>query len=332
MINNPLVSIIIPTFNRGIIVKKTLQSVLNQTYTNWECLIIDDGSNLEEFNEIHSFSKKDNRFRLLQRPDCKLKGANACRNYGIEHSIGEFIIFFDSDDLMALTCLENRVNTFKNYKEYDYLVFSMGHFIEESNCYLDKDRKSINLSNKKTIEEFLFSKKLPWNVCRPIFKSEFIKYKIWFNENMQNFQDDEFNVRVLVNLKPKYKSIDITDSYYRIEDSNINKYNNSKGKQNILNSFYEYLKTIFEVLETEQILIKRNLILGKIFSTLTLNISKKTKLKFVFMTIKLLDEKVVLSFKEFLYLYFVIFLNKFYFNKKGYYKITQYFKNELINE
>lgn len=329
---NPLVSIIIPTFNRYLIVRETLRSILNQTYLNWECLIVDDGSSKNDFVEILKFSKKDDRFILLQRPNSRLKGANACRNYGIEHTRGDFIIFFDSDDLMGITCLENRVNTFKNYKEYDFLVFSMGHFIEESNCYLDKNRKSINLSNKKTIEEFLFSSVLPWQVSRPIFKSELIKNKICFNENMHNFQDDEFNVRVLANLKLKYKSIDITDSYYRMELSNIKKYDNLIGKQNILNSYYEYTKTMFSILDSVQILNNRNSILVRLFLTFRSNISKGTKLKNVRKALNLINKKIKLSFKEFFYFYFLILLNKFFHNKKGYYRTTQYIKNKIVNE
>ena len=308
-----------------------MNSILNQTFTNWECIIVDDGSEEIDFLEIENFSKKDHRFKFYKRPSNELKGANACRNYGVKKSKGEFLFFFDSDDLMDVRCLENRINSFRKYSEFDFLVFSMGHFIKETDCYLDKNRKSVNLTNKKTIEEFVFSEKLPWNVCRPIFKRNLIKNKIWFNEKMQNFQDDEFNIRVLANLNPKYKSIDITDSYYRMEESNINKYLSLKGRQNILDSFYEYSKTIFDALEMNQINNFRNKLLLRFFSVLRANISNKTDLKDVYKTIFLFKERLKLTYKEILMLKLVIFFNKYYFNKKGYFKITQYFKSVLIN-
>lgn len=326
--NFQLVSIIVPTFNRASLVKYTLQSILDQTYKNWECIIIDDGSSEGDFLKIADFSEKDSRFILLQRPNNKKKGANSCRNYGIEQSKGAFIIFFDSDDLMRIDCLENRVNAFEKYNKCDFLVFSMGHFIQESNCYVDDSRRFINLTNKKTIEEFVFNK-LPWNVCRPIFKSKLIKNKIWFNENMQNFQDDEFNVRVLANLNPKYESIDITDSYYRMELSNIKKYESAVGRQNVLNSYYEYSKTIFSIINSNQIIDNRNKLLLRFFSVLRHNISKETKLKSVYKTLNLINKNNKFSVRELWVFYLLIFFNKFYYNKKGYYKFTQFLKNTI---
>jgi glycosyltransferase involved in cell wall biosynthesis len=321
-----LVSIIVPVFNRSSIVIKTLQSILNQTYKNWECIIIDDGSYELDFLKIKDFSKKDKRFILLTRPNNKLKGANSCRNYGIEQSKGEFIIFFDSDDLMDETCLKVRVEEFNKRLEFDFLVFSMGHFIEDSNCYIDEQRKIVNLSNKKTIEEFFFSK-LPWNVCRPIFKSMLIKNKISFNEKIQNFQDDDFNVRILANLNPKYMPIDITDSFYRIE---LDKYRSVNGRQNVLNSYYEYSKTFFSILDSIQIIDNRAKLLLRFFSVLRHNVSNESNLESVYKTLDLINVNSKLSLKELSIFHFLIYLNKFYFNKKGYYKVTQFLKKEII--
>jgi len=328
MNNTQLVSIIMPVFNRESIVLKTLRTILNQTYQYWECIIIDDGSTKNDFIKIYNFAKKDNRFRVLKRPDYKLKGANACRNYGIENSKGEFIIFFDSDDLMDKSCIKNRVSAFKQYLEYDFLVFSMGNFKNESDCYIDENRKSINLTNRKTIEEFIFSK-LPWNVCRPIFKSNLIKNKIWFNENIQNFQDDEFNIRVLANLNLKYYAIDITDSYYRIEESTIKKYQSITGRQNVLNSYYEYSKTFLSIIDTDQIINNKGKLLIRFFSVLRDNVSKESNLEYVYKTLDLINTKSKLSLKELSIFYLLIFFNKFYINKKGYYKITQLLKRIL---
>ena len=114
-----LVSVIMPVFNRASLVITTLQSILDQIYQNWECIIIDDGSTQDDYVKIYNFAKSDDRFMVLKRPNYKLKGANACRNYGIENSKGEFIIFFDSDDLMSKSFIENRVNIFKKHLEYE---------------------------------------------------------------------------------------------------------------------------------------------------------------------------------------------------------------------
>jgi glycosyltransferase involved in cell wall biosynthesis len=97
----PLVSIIIPTYNRAHLLGETLDSVLAQTYTYWECFIVDDGStdNTEQF--VRSYCERDKRFQFYKRPENRPKGANACRNYGFELSKGEYMNWFDDDDIMV---------------------------------------------------------------------------------------------------------------------------------------------------------------------------------------------------------------------------------------
>ena len=97
--NNPLVSIIIPTYNRAHFIGETLESVIAQTYENWECIVVDDGSTDYTDELMEYYCKKDTRIQYHHRPDIKPRGANACRNYGFGVSKGEYINWFDSDDL-----------------------------------------------------------------------------------------------------------------------------------------------------------------------------------------------------------------------------------------
>ena len=81
---NPLISIIIPTYNRASMLGKTLDSILAQTYTFWECIIVDDGSTDDTIEVVKSYTEKDTRLHFYTRPNNMLKRANACRNYGFE--------------------------------------------------------------------------------------------------------------------------------------------------------------------------------------------------------------------------------------------------------
>lgn len=98
--SSPLVSIIIPTYNRAHLIGETLDSVLAQTYQNWECIVVDDGSTDGTDEVMAAYMAKDTRFQYHHRPKDRLPGGNAARNYGFEVSKGEYIQWFDSDDLM----------------------------------------------------------------------------------------------------------------------------------------------------------------------------------------------------------------------------------------
>jgi glycosyltransferase involved in cell wall biosynthesis len=78
----------------------TLKSIENQTYRLWECIVVDDGSTDGTASLVNSFLQRDPRFQYIHRPASMPKGPSACRNYGYEHSKGDYIQWFDSDDLM----------------------------------------------------------------------------------------------------------------------------------------------------------------------------------------------------------------------------------------
>lgn len=103
---NTLISIIIPTFNRAHLIGETLDSVLAQTYSNWECIVVDDGSTDETEALLNTYIAKDSRFQYCKRPDKHLPGGNGARNYGFELSKGNYIQWFDSDDIMMPQKLE----------------------------------------------------------------------------------------------------------------------------------------------------------------------------------------------------------------------------------
>lgn len=92
----PSVSVIIPAYNRAHLIAQTLQSVANQTCTDWECIVVDDGSTDETASIVQQFVEADNRFKLIQQPN---SNAASARNRGASEARGEFLAFLDSDDL-----------------------------------------------------------------------------------------------------------------------------------------------------------------------------------------------------------------------------------------
>ncbi|MFL9831959.1 glycosyltransferase [Flavobacterium sp. ST-87] len=108
----PLVSIIIPCYNQGEFLDETLTSVLNQTYSNWECIMIDDGSTDNTALIAQSWIQKDTRYVYLKK---KNGGVSSSRNLGIEKAKGDFIQFLDSDDLLANAKIMDSIQVIQKY-------------------------------------------------------------------------------------------------------------------------------------------------------------------------------------------------------------------------
>lgn len=209
---NPLVSIIIPTYNRVKIILETIQSVQNQTYQNWECIIVDDFSTDNSLDLIEQQLLDDARFIVL--PNKRKKGAPGARNTGVEESRGDFLIFLDSDDLLSPDCLRNRINKFKQNPDFDFLVFSSIEFKER----IDDTNILVNvLSKENTIKRFL-NLDMPWLIMATIWRREsFLKLGQW-NEELLSWQDWDLHIRAVFNGY-KFTCFSTVDNYYRCNSS-----------------------------------------------------------------------------------------------------------------
>ena len=109
-----LVSIITPMYNSENFVEEAILSVIKQSYTNWELLIIDDGSKDKSIEIVEKYLGRDNRIKLIK--NTINKGASLTRNIGIEKSCGRYIAFLDSDDVWFPIKLEEQIK-FMNDKK-----------------------------------------------------------------------------------------------------------------------------------------------------------------------------------------------------------------------
>jgi len=327
---NPLVSIIIPTYNRAHLICETLDSILFQTYEKWECIIVDDGSTDKTEEILSKYIKKDRRFQLHHRPNNRLKGGNAARNYGLEvsNNKSDYIIWFDSDDLMAPFCLEKRLNFIEQNKQYDFAVFSMGLY-KDGIKYIDESRSYVNKSNSETIKMFLIGRKIPWQVSRPIYKRSVVT-KLKFNERLLRFQDIEYSIRLLKLINPNYISIDETDSFYRLDAETAQRNEKSSFKNQVLSALLEFYTSMFENLDRAELSLVKAEFLDKLYSIIKSNQNPETKLNILIKLIKVFDKNLGIHFKYKLKIYGMIIINKFLYNRKGHYKVhkvNEYFFN-----
>ena len=191
--NNPLVSIIIPTYNRAHLIGETLDSVLAQTYENWECIIVDDGSIDNSEEVIQTYVTKDNRFQYHKRPLDRLKGANACRNYGFELSKGEYVNWFDSDDIMLNGFIEDKIK--KITKSNCEVVFCSYTYFTDSDI---QDRISNSKFSGNVLDD-LIENRINFSPLSFMFQRDIIK-NTKYNVELAKAQDLDFIFRVFTSL------------------------------------------------------------------------------------------------------------------------------------
>lgn len=220
--NNPLVSIIIPTFNRAHLIGETLDSVLAQTYENWECIIVDDGSTDSSNTIIEKYVIKDSRFQYHHRPKDKIKGANACRNYGLDIVKGSYILFFDSDDILNINILKSSINlliTGVDFVFYNYAIFTVN------------TKNIIMTQYNNTLNPFIdyFSGKI--NLATPsiVWRYDVVK-NIRFDEKLKKTQETNFIFKVYKNFKKR----PLIGRYINEQGFLVRKHNDS-----IVNSFHQ---------------------------------------------------------------------------------------------
>lgn len=135
-----LVSIITPNYNCEKFISKTIDSVLKQSYSNWEMIIVDDCSNDQSYNIACMYAEKDSRIKVLKNE--MNSGAAFSRNRALDVAKGEYIAFLDSDDLWCDTKLEKQIDFMK--KNYCDFSFSKYELIDEKDNSLHKTSKVIN--------------------------------------------------------------------------------------------------------------------------------------------------------------------------------------------
>lgn len=219
MKKSPKVAIITPSYNSVSFINETAQSVFRQTYSNWEWIIVDDGSTDDTWRIITSLHEKDRRVSAFKR-NREPKGSGTCRNIGVEKSDADLLIFLDTDDLLASFCLEQRVSAFLENENNDLYFFPLV-------CFKSKfDDLSIlwNVENDlDDIDRIIMGDPLApgsgvlWN------RLSFIDIGGW-NESLFVWQDVDLHLRSFIDGMKVNKRMDLKpDIYIRVVESSISR-------------------------------------------------------------------------------------------------------------
>ncbi|WP_242133234.1 glycosyltransferase family 2 protein [Aestuariivivens marinum] len=266
-----LVSIIIPTYNRSHLISDTLDSIAAQTYTNWECLIIDDHSVDDTEALIKTYTEKDSRFQFFKRPHDRPKGANSCRNFGFELSKGNYINWFDSDDIMLPNKIELQVQALQNHTQAPYCICQSFWFDKDKN--LNLGMRSTSIDSKNRFEDYILQK-IVWLTTVPLWRRQFIETNnLRFDESLHQSQEYDFHIRALVideNYitvnKPLVKLIkhnsSISSNLYK---DNLKINSHIKVKKGVLKNYHQRLSrsTKLKLYESFTLMFKDLLVIRK---------------------------------------------------------------------
>jgi glycosyltransferase involved in cell wall biosynthesis len=192
MTGAPAVSVITPTKNRLRLLTATMDSVVAQSFKAWEHIVVDDGSDDGTCEEVSRRAASDSRVRYVRRTGEK-SGANACRNLGIRECFGEFIVFLDSDDLLAPGCLGRRVEVMQRNLDLDFATFQAGvfvHAVRDVRSEFDPQLTGDDLLR------FLFFE-CPWIITGPVWRKASLLRLGQFDESLLSWQDIDLHVRAI---------------------------------------------------------------------------------------------------------------------------------------
>ncbi|MDD3003990.1 glycosyltransferase family 2 protein [Flavobacterium sp.] len=225
-IQKNLISIIIPYYNSEMFLERTIQSIQNQTYSNWELLLVDDGSSDKGPEIINKLVEKDKRIFSLKRPEIGYKrGGRGAKNYGYLKSKGEFVVFFDADDYMLPNYLQERVTIMLDDSNVDVVFTDFGWKVSSNliptKMYTYDPQFNTNFKNLNTTTAFWKSYSdlnIFWVPSNMMWRSCSIKKMRW-NEETTIGEDFEFHSQaIILGLRFKYLN-KLTWNYMRNESS-----------------------------------------------------------------------------------------------------------------
>lgn len=174
--NSPLISVIVPIYNMEKLMRKCLDSILAQTFPDYECLLIDDGSKDGSPAICDEYAAKDRRFKAFHKPNGGLSDA---RNYGLARAQGEYTIFFDPDDWVDEDCLKD---LYEKAKETNADIV-MCDFYNENQFYITVKKLSLNSLDRESVLKGVLTGRIigaTWNklIKRDLYLTTQILYPV----------------------------------------------------------------------------------------------------------------------------------------------------------
>lgn len=232
------ISVIIPVYNSEKTITRCIKSVLTQIYSNFELIVIDDGSSDNTWNMMLQFSSCP-KVKIIRQKNC---GVSVARNVGIKIAQGEYLAFIDADDYVKPTFLLNLVEQYTKGSNIDLAV--IGLIEVKNNVYIKSVYKSGTFSSRSFLN-YIFDVNGPegylWN---KLWKTEIIKkYNIFLDKNVKEAEDLLFTIQYL--LHANLVSINDVHDYYYVKSDNTlsSKFKVSLKSTKFISDYLQYKKT-----------------------------------------------------------------------------------------
>ena len=218
---SPVISVIVPCYNQGKYLAETLNSIIKQTFTNWECIIVNDGSSDCTTETANSFCVKDSRFHYIEQQN---QGLALARNNGIKASVGKYILPLDADDLIDPTYIEKAIKHFQEHPDTS-IVYCRAQLFGAVNQ--DWDLPQYNY------ESFIWMNCI---FCSAVFKRADYDKTIGYNPNMiYGFEDWDLWLSILSKDSTVYQ-IDEPLFFYR------------KKSQSMTTTTHEQMRKLYSII------------------------------------------------------------------------------------
>ena len=188
MLEQPFFSVVIPLFNKEKFIKATLQSVINQSYKNFEILIINDGSTDKSLNLTNEFD--DKRVKIINQ---KNRGLSASRNKGVELAKAKYIAFLDADDLWNKDYLSIKYQLINKNSEYAFFGSPSKPFFNKNSPQLKSN--SFNLEKAKVISNYFKYRTNLFGYSSIVIKKSIFKEIGGFDTSYNYGEEEDFNIR-----------------------------------------------------------------------------------------------------------------------------------------
>ena len=255
---NQKVSVIIPAYNSEKYVSRMLESVLNQKYSNVECIIIDDGSTDNTYKIIQQYKEKfDKKGKVLKLLNQENKGQAAALNLGLKQVTGEYLIWADSDDYFELDAFEAMVDSLDKNKDRDLVRANAVTRLEDNIKEIYEKREQKDYTQKNILDDYIIAKqdKIPTYIGIIMTRFSYFKEKnkgIEIDEsrvgqNLQMIIPITYNAKAYCLNKIVYNYIIREDSHSRTKKTTI------QGIKKMLNSQKLRIRIIKKVMEKQDI-------------------------------------------------------------------------------